>query len=158
MHRMHAAAVKLLTHALVRPASGVVSQAERSNRNQLSNCNQRAFTRVDRTFARWIQCWHFARWIRCWDTAARASPRDARREPRPTSRFSRRPSLASHFFATAAPCKMWSGSRSARAPVHSRIKLWQMIRLAGALERVMLLWLRAEPPCRSLTVLSFIYL
>jgi hypothetical protein len=43
MHRTHAAAVKLLTHALVLPASGVVPQAERSNRNrnQHSNCNQR---------------------------------------------------------------------------------------------------------------------
>jgi hypothetical protein len=40
MHRT-AAAVKLLIHALVRPASGVVPQAERSNRNQPSNCNQR---------------------------------------------------------------------------------------------------------------------
>ena len=38
---MHAAAVKLLTNALVRPASGVVPQAEHSNRNQRSNCNQR---------------------------------------------------------------------------------------------------------------------
>jgi len=41
MHRTHAAAVKLLTNALVRPASGAVPQAERSNRNQRSNCNQR---------------------------------------------------------------------------------------------------------------------
>src|SRR6516164_3230299 len=41
MHRTHAAAVKLLTNALVRPASGVVPQAEHSNRNQRSNCNQR---------------------------------------------------------------------------------------------------------------------
>jgi hypothetical protein len=40
---MHAAAVKLLTHALVLHASGVVRQAEHSNRNrnQRSNCNQR---------------------------------------------------------------------------------------------------------------------
>src|SRR5215831_3236472 len=40
MHRTHAAAVKFLTNALVRPASGAVPQAERSNRNQRSNCNQ----------------------------------------------------------------------------------------------------------------------
>ena len=42
MHRTHAAAVKLLTHALVLRASGVVPQAERSNRNRIqhSNCNQ----------------------------------------------------------------------------------------------------------------------
>ena len=48
MHRTHAAAVKLLTNALVRPASGVVPQAERSNRNQRSNCNQRGVQRVPR--------------------------------------------------------------------------------------------------------------
>ena len=41
MHRTHAAVVKLLIHAVVPPASGVVPQAERSNRNQRSNCNQR---------------------------------------------------------------------------------------------------------------------
>src|SRR5215470_11996909 len=48
MHRTHAAAVKLLTNALVRPASEVVPQAERSNRNQRSNCNQRGVQRVPR--------------------------------------------------------------------------------------------------------------
>jgi hypothetical protein len=48
MHRTHAAAVKLLTNALVRPASGAVPQAERSNRNQRSNCNQRGVQRVPR--------------------------------------------------------------------------------------------------------------
>ena len=41
MHRTHAAAVKLATLALVQPASGVVPQAARSNRNQRSDCNQR---------------------------------------------------------------------------------------------------------------------
>ena len=48
MHRTHAAVVKLLTNALVRPASEVVPQAERSNRNQRSNCNQRGVQRVPR--------------------------------------------------------------------------------------------------------------
>ena len=48
MHRTHAAAVKLLTNALVRPASGAVPQAERSNRNQRSNCNQRGVLEVSR--------------------------------------------------------------------------------------------------------------
>jgi hypothetical protein len=46
MHRTHAAAVELLTHALVRPASGVVPQAERSNRNPRSNCKQRGVHQV----------------------------------------------------------------------------------------------------------------
>src|SRR5215831_19833281 len=32
----------------IRPASGVVPQAERSNRNQRSNCNQRGVQRVPR--------------------------------------------------------------------------------------------------------------
>ena|SRR5215470_20319693 len=48
MHRTHAAAVKLLTNALVRPASGAVPQEERSNRNQRSNCNQRGVLEVSR--------------------------------------------------------------------------------------------------------------
>jgi hypothetical protein len=51
MPRTRAAAVKLLTHALVRPASGVVPQAERSNRNQRSNrynCNQRGVRQAHR--------------------------------------------------------------------------------------------------------------